>query len=270
MDGWAELRGRGRDGVTVGGHLLSRGSRVRLMPRAGGDVFDIALAGREAVVHAVEEDTDGNVQLAVIVEDDPGADLGAARQIGHRFFFAPDEVEPIADPPTAPHPEVRVLVAGIGNVFMGDDGFGVELARALMDRPLPAGVEVKDFGIRGMDLMYALGEGWDAALLLDATPRGGEPGTVYVIEPRTDPDALSLDTHGMDPVRVLRLASELGPVPARILVVGCEPAVRMTGEEDDVLVELSEPVRHALDGAVGVVERLLGEIVQPDEKEVRR
>ena len=141
---------------------MRRGSRVRLRPRAGADVFDLALAGRVAVVDSIEEDTEGAVHLVVTVEDDPGRDLGAARSLGHRFFFAPAEVEPLPGEPAAAAPPRRVLVAGIGNVFLGDDGFGVALADRLARRALPAGVDVVDFGIRGMDLAYALGEGYDA------------------------------------------------------------------------------------------------------------
>jgi hydrogenase maturation protease len=265
VDDWQALRARARDSVTVAGLEITRGSRVRLAPRPGGDIFDLALAGRTAVVESVEEDVEGDLHLAVTVEDDPGADLGAARQIGHRFFFSPEEVEPLGET-AAPPPTARVLVAGIGNLFMGDDGFGVELARLLMDRPLPEGVEVKDFGIRGMDLVYALGEGWDAAVLLDAAPRGGRPGSVYVIEADAGGDELALDTHGMDPARVLRLASELGPLPPRVLVVGCEPAVRMRGDEEEVVVELSEPVRSALEPALAAVEGVLAELTERKEE----
>jgi hydrogenase maturation protease len=265
MDGWGEIRARPRESAVVAGRPLARGSRVRLVPKAGGDIFDLALAGRTGVVEAVEEDVEGNVQLAVIVDDDPGADLGAARQIGHRFFFSPEELEPLDETPS-PAPSARVLVAGIGNLFMGDDGFGVELARRLLDRPLPAGVEVKDFGIRGMDLVYALGEGWDAVVLLDAVPHGAEPGSVCVIEPERRPDELALDTHGMDPVRVLRLAGELGPLPRRVLLVGCEPALRMTGAEDEVVTDLSPPVRAALERAVPIVEQLIAELTEAKEE----
>lgn len=267
MEGWANIRARPSESAVVAGHEVVRGSRVRLMPRGGGDIFDLALTGRTAVVEAVEEDVDGKLQLAVTVEDDPGADLGEARQIGHRFFFSPDEVEPL-DGAAPPPPRTRVLVAGIGNVFMGDDGFGVELARRLLDRPLPHGVEVRDFGIRGMDLAYALGEGWDAVVLLDAVPGGAEPGSVCVIEPQREPDALSLDTHGMDPVRVLRLAGELGPLPGRVLLVGCEPGVLRSGDEEDVVAELSPLVRAALDRALPLVEDLIAELTAPDEEGV--
>jgi hydrogenase maturation protease len=155
----------------------------------------------------------------------------------------------------------RVLVAGVGNVFLGDDGFGPQAAAALLRRPLPAGVHVEDFGIRGFDLAYALLDGYAAALLLDASPRGEEPGTVTVLEP--DLRALAAapggpDAHAMDPVTVLSLALRLGggPLP-RVLVVACEPAVWIGGDRPDVVVGLSEPVRRAVGRAVAVVEGLL-------------
>jgi hydrogenase maturation protease len=221
------------------------GTRVRLRPRPGADVFDIALAGRTAVVEEVVENMEGQVQLAVSVDDDPGRDLG---QYGHRFFFGPEEVEPLP----------RVLVAGIGNVFLGDDGFGVAVAEALAASEWPDGVHVEDFGIRGMDLAYALA-GYDVAILVDAVPRGGAPGTLYVIEPELGDDEVGLDAHGMNPVAVLALARTLGGPLPRVLVVGCEPATRMTGEEDEVVAELSEPVRAAVGEAVRMVESLVVE-----------
>jgi len=221
------------------------GTRVRLRPRPGGDVFDIALAGRIAVVEDVVESMEGAVQLAVSVEDDPGRDLG---QFGHRFFFTPEEVEPLR----------RILVAGIGNVFLGDDGFGVAVAERLAGVDLAAGVHVEDFGIRGMDLAFALAS-YDLAILVDAVPRGGAPGTLYVIEPEAIDGHVGLDAHGMDPVKVLGLARALGEPLPEIMVVGCEPAVRMTGDEDEVVAELSAPVRAAVDEAVRTVKTLIDE-----------
>ena len=98
----------------------------------------------------------------------------------------------------------RILVAGIGNVFLGDDGFGVRARRrGSRERALPPGVEVVDYGIRGMDLAYALGEGYDAVVLLDAAPRGQPPGTLSLIEPELDAATPRVDAHGMDPVKVL-------------------------------------------------------------------
>ncbi|MBY0523969.1 MAG: hydrogenase maturation protease [Gemmataceae bacterium] len=155
----------------------------------------------------------------------------------------------------------RILVAGIGNIFLGDDAFGVEVAQRLARKPLPDGVCVVDFGIRGLDLAYALLDPYEMVILVDAAPRGGPPGTLYVLEvaPRDvcGPDAASpaIDMHGMDPVQVLRMTAALGrPAVGRILLVGCEP------KRDDNH-EMSDPVRVAVDEAVllvhSVVDRLL-------------
>jgi hydrogenase maturation protease len=256
MSYWEELERPGPEAVTVEGVELRRRSRVRLRPRPGGDVFDLALAGRTAVVEGIDEDMEGNLRLAVVVDDDPGRDLGERRQPGHRFFFAPEEVEPLAGEP-APVAARRILVAGIGNVFLGDDGFGVALAGRLARSELPAGVDVVDFGIRGMDLALALGD-YDAAVLLDATPRGGVPGTLYVIEPEVG-DGVAVDAHGMDPVKVLALAGAMGSAPPRTLVVGCEP-----GDQEEAAV-LTEPVRAALDAAVKLVEGVVADLINEEE-----
>jgi hydrogenase maturation protease len=263
---WEELERPGPDVVVVDGIEVRRGSRVRLRPRGDSDIFDRALDGKVGIVEGIEQDTEDKVHLTVIAEDDPGRDLGERRQPGHRFFFAPDEVEPLGP---AELPAVRVLVAGIGNVFLGDDGFGVALAERLAQRELPPGVEVVDYGIRGMDLAYALGDGWDAVVLLDATPRGEPPGTLYVIEPEVDEGALAIETHGMDPVKVLAMARALGAEPPRMLVVGCEPLTRMTGDEEEIVASLSEPVRLALDEGTRLVAELLEELLSTQERRPR-
>jgi hydrogenase maturation protease len=250
--------------ATVAGIEIGRGSRVVLRPGDGADVMDRALAGRVATVESIHEDFDGRIHVAVTLDDDPGRDLGEKRQPGHRFFFAPGEVEPLAG--DAP-PATRVLVAGIGNIFMADDGFGVAVAQRLAERDLPAGADVVDFGIRGMDLVFALGEGYDAAVFVDAVPHGEQPGTLFVIEPdlaALDGEPVLLDAHGMDPVKVLALADQMGTVPGRVLVVGCEPQVRMTGDEDELVGDLSEPVRAALDEAVALVEAVVDELLEAD------
>jgi hydrogenase maturation protease len=161
----------------------------------------------------------------------------------------------------------RILVAGIGNIFLGDDGFGVEVVKRLAGRELPEGVEVVDFGIRGLDLAYALQKDYELVVFVDATPRGGEPGTVYLIEPEIVEDGkVSLDTHGMDPIKVIKLSRALGAKPIRTLMVGCEPQVVVSGEDyDDMLMELSESVRAAVEEAVKLVESL----VEESNKEVR-
>ena len=252
MSYWEELE---RPAPDVVGDLR-RGARVRLRPRVGGDIFDAVLDGKAAVIESIEQDTDGNVLLAVTVEDDPGRDLGERRQPGHRFFFKPEEVEPLGRRRGAR----RILVAGIGNVFLGDDGFGVALADRLARRELPSGVEVVDFGIRGMDLAYAMQEGYDVVMLLDAAPRGEPPGTLYVIEPEGDEDGQHFDAHGMDPAKVLSLARTLGGRLPRTLIVGCEPQTRMRADDPDLVAELSEPVRLALDEAERLVDSLLLEL----------
>jgi hydrogenase maturation protease len=156
----------------------------------------------------------------------------------------------------------RILVAGIGNVFLADDGFGVEVVRRLAGRELPEGVEVVDFGIRGMDLAYALQDDYEAVIFVDAIPRGEEPGTVYFLEPEIEEGGeVVLDTHGMDPVKVVKFARALGASPTRTLVVGCEPQVVVSGEDyEDMLMELSEPVRVAVEEAAKLVESLVEEI----------
>ncbi len=149
----------------------------------------------------------------------------------------------------------RILVAGVGNIFFGDDGFGVEVSRRLSERALPEGVQVKDFGIRGLDLTYALLDGWDAAILVDALPRGGDPGTLYVIDPAADAGPPVLDPHAMHPARVLAMARELGGTPPILRVVGCEP-----GAAEEMQMGLSPAVAAAVDPACTLVEQLAKEL----------
>jgi hydrogenase maturation protease len=265
-DFWTEQGAPGPDSASVGDTTIRKGSRVRLRPKVGGDVFDLALADRLAVVEGIDEDADGKLHVSVTLDDDPGRDLGAARILGHRFFFGLDEVEPVEGEEDAVAVRARILVAGVGNIFLGDDGFGVEVARRLGTRALPEGVEVVDFGIRGMDLAYALQDEYDTVVFVDAAPRGEVPGTVSLIEPELDLDEVVLDTHGMDPLRVLGLARTLGRVPERVLVVACEPELVVDGEHDEDLVgELSAPVSAAVDQAVELVSSLVAELVTESE-----
>ncbi len=239
------------DGVTTN---LRPGLRVRLKPRPGGDFLDGALAGRAAVIDTIEVDDRGVAHVAVFLEDDPGRDLAAAHHLAHPFFFAPEELEPL-DEGTHASGSRRVLVAGIGNIFLGDDGFGTAVAQRLATVELPQGVEVADFGIRGTDLAYALGQPYDAAILIDTVARGGCPGRLFVMEPDVGKDAAaSWDSHRMDPVAVLKLARRLGGLPPQIYLVGCEPAnVR---EGDSVSTGLSGPVAAAVEQAARMVREL--------------
>ena len=163
----------------------------------------------------------------------------------------------------------RILVAGIGNIFLGDDGFGCEVVRRLVEREIPEDVEVRDFGIRGMDLAYALMDPHEAVVFVDATPRGEEPGTVYLIEAEVPEEGeVALDTHGMDPVNVIRLAHVLGAEIPRTLVVGCEPKLVLSGERyDDMLMELSAPVEAAVEEAAKLVRSLVEEMHGAERKQ---
>ena len=157
----------------------------------------------------------------------------------------------------------RVLVAGVGNIFLGDDGFGVEAARRLAGAGLPDWVRVADYGTSGMHLAYDMAEGYDTTILIDAAPRGGKPGTVTVVEvgpgDREDLSAAGgavqgsrlFDAHGMQPDVVFGVLDMLGAKAGRVLVVGCEPASAGYG------IGLSQPVEAALDEAVRVVTDLV-------------
>jgi hydrogenase maturation protease len=256
------------DHVTIAGVDVKAGDRVRLKPRKGGDIMDLALAGQIAVIEALEQDYEGKQHVCVVLDDDPGRDLGLLRQPGHRFFFDPDEVEPIPQCDRAPaqqaKPKPRILVAGIGNIFLGDDGFGVEVVKRLASRELPAAVRVADFGIRGFDLVYALQDGYETTILVDACPQGQLPGTIFVLEPdlgkAESPQPSSIvDTHGMNPVNVIRMARAMHAPLNRVLVVGCEPEC-LGGDEGRM--GLSRPVESALDEAVRVIESLVGRILE--------
>jgi len=160
----------------------------------------------------------------------------------------------------------RVLIAGVGNIFLGDDGFGVEVARRLRGRPYPEGIEIVDFGIRGIDLAYSLLDGYDTLILVDAVPRGGPPGTLYLIEPDltgisaesgATAGRAALDTHSMDPLKVLAFARALGAPPVHILLVGCEPATTGDMDAGEMLMGLSAPVRAAIDAAISMIDTLV-------------
>jgi len=243
--------------VRCGAVELRAGSRVRLRPAAGGDPLGRELAGRTAVVEAIDQDLEGAVHVAVVLDGDPGRDLGRARMPGHRFYFAPDELEPLA----APGP--RLLVAGLGNVFLGDDGFGVEVVRRLAGRDLGPGVDVVDFGIRGLDLVHALESGYDAVVLVDAAPRGAPPGTLHVVEPELGETAPApLLGHALDPARALALARALGARLGPVRVVGCEPARTPPPDlpPEAMSMELGAAVRAAVPAAVDLVAAVVDEL----------
>jgi hydrogenase maturation protease len=150
------------------------------------------------------------------------------------------------------------LIACIGNIFLGDDGFGVEAARALVASGLPSEVKMVDYGIRGLDLAYALIEPWRAVILVDAIARGGAPGTLYLLHPEAAEASKTesgIDPHSMDPMRVLATARSLGEVNADVYIVGCEP--RDFGDELEGRMGLSPQVEAAIPEAVRWVRELV-------------
>ena len=151
----------------------------------------------------------------------------------------------------------KVLIAGVGNIFLGDDAFGVEVLRHLSERELPENVCIKDFGIRGFDLAYALMEEWELVILVDATQQGGKPGTLYVIQHDAaqcaETGQQSFEPHGMHPVRALDLVSTMGSQAPRTIVIGCEPE-DLGGE--DGRMGLSSVVEAAVDEAAETALRL--------------
>jgi hydrogenase maturation protease len=253
------------ESVEIQGVQVRRGDRVRLCPRAGGDVFDIALNGKIAAVESIEQDYDGKLYVCVVVDDDPGRDIGLMRQPGHRFFFATSEVEPVPEDEQTPSVLAKaILIAGIGNIFLADDGFGVEVAQRLAKQTFPPGVRVADFGIRGFDLAYALTEGYETTILVDAFSGEGAPGMLFVVEPdlsglnSTDNSAGFVEPHAMNPLNVLRMATSMGGELKRVLLVGCVPAT--LGPEEGQM-GLSEAVAAAVDEAVTMVGSLVKRIL---------
>jgi hydrogenase maturation protease len=162
----------------------------------------------------------------------------------------------------------RILIGCIGNIFLGDDGFGSEVARRLAGRSQPPGVIVKDFGIRGLDLTYALLDPYDLVILVDACPRGGEPGTVYLVEPsQIEPDTrVQMDAHAMNPVQVLRAVQSMGGALGRVLIVGCEPAD--IGSDEEGAIGLSEPVQAAIDDAIALIDKVVSEAIEGERAHV--
>jgi hydrogenase maturation protease len=162
-----------------------------------------------------------------------------------------------------------VLVAGIGNIFLSDDGFGVEVANRLAAGPMLPGVRVVDFGIRGVHLAYELLDGYDGLILVDAVPMGEEPGTVALIKPGATgedaggPDAPVMDAHSMSPEVVLATLARLGGTVEHIYVVGCQPASLEEG------IGLTAPVAQAVGSAMDLCRQLAAEIAQPVGKEAR-
>ncbi|HEX4019740.1 MAG TPA: hydrogenase maturation protease [Acidobacteriaceae bacterium] len=264
------------DHILIAGVEVRTGDRVRLFPHKGGDILDIALHGQIATIEAIEQDYEGKAHVSVVLDDDPGRDMGLLRQPGHRFFFDSSEVEPLPVEEQRQKDVVQkpsILVAGIGNIFLGDDGFGVEVAQQLSKCDFPAAVRVADFGIRGFDLAYALQDGYETTILIDAFPHGQTPGTVSVVEPDVNDPNASLaqgnfvEPHAMNPMNVLRMAAAMHGPLKRVLLVGCEPAT-FGGEEGHM--GLSSTVEAAVPEAVKIVEKLIRKTLDEDRSNLTK
>jgi hydrogenase maturation protease len=222
--------------------------------------MDMFLIGQTATVAAVYRDLEDQPHIAVTVDAAGDADLHDAN--GRYFYFRPDEVE-VLDADTERVPTVdtprprRVLVAGIGNMFLGDDGFGCAVIQRLGSRPLPEWVTVKDFGIGGIHLAYALlgaSPAYDMTIIIDAVARGGPPGTLYVLQPDVEAmSTVSPDAHTLSVEAVLALLQRLGGQPRRVRIVGCESA------SVEPQMGLSDAVTRAVDGAAELVMTLIAD-----------
>lgn len=157
--------------------------------------------------------------------------------------------------------EKQILVAGIGNAWLSDDGFGGEVVKRLEARELPPGVTVTDFGTGGLDLAYEVMRGYNGLVLVDISRQGGEPGTLYVMEPDEGDiaagieDGEMIDPHGMDPQTVLRFVRAVGGWPGKVVVIACEPAV-----VEEMGIGLSPDVGAAVDHAVALVATTIDEL----------
>jgi hydrogenase maturation protease len=162
---------------------------------------------------------------------------------------------------------IKILVAGIGNIFLGDDAFGSEVARRLMAETLPVEVRVTDFGIRSYDLAYAMMDGYDVTILVDITSQGRPPGTVYLIEPDLNSldqlDEKVADAHSMNPVRVLQMLRTLGGSPGKLFLIGCEPAVL---EVEDGQIGLSETVEASVPQAIELIKSLVIDLLDENHR----
>ncbi len=283
--------------VLIAGKEVKAGDRVLLYPGRGRngrltDAIDMMLDGKTGRVETLQQDFENRIYLVVTLDVDPGREQWDERVLpGHRFFFFPEEVDPLEESPiegtpdkTGNHrtvseetfqqkiPVRRILIAGIGNIFLGDDSFGDEVTQRLLsrkDKRYPEGVDVVDFGIRGIDLAYTLLDDYGTLVLVDAITRGGTPGTLYLIEPDLtgiDPEKgleagrTAVETHSMDPLKVLAFARTIGARPIHTLLVGCEP-VPLPEAEAAMQMGLSDVVRASVDEAIRMIDELIDELL---------
>ncbi|MBV8489646.1 MAG: hydrogenase maturation protease [Candidatus Eremiobacteraeota bacterium] len=229
-------------------NTIERGDRVVIRKSRESGVLVTALDGRKAVVEGMEVDDLGRSLVAVVLDDDPAHQRGE-RHLAHRFLLSPEDVERVVA-----RSRPRILVGGIGNVYAGDDGFGVAVVRSLAARRLPASVHLVEFGVRGMDLVYALGDGYGAAILVDTASLHCKPGTVDIL------DALEgsyepppVQGHGLYPTHAIALARSLGPTPPIVLLVACQPDLQNVPPDGEANTSLSAAVARSVKSAANAV-----------------
>lgn len=142
----------------------------------------------------------------------------------------------------------RVLIAGIGNVLRGDDGFGIKVVQRMSALALPPGVELYEAGAAGIALAQKLADGYDVCILADAAKCGGAAGVLYRLKPKIPAAPRDIGMHDLDPGKILALAAALGGLPAEVVLIGCEPR-----ETEDLCEELSAPVAASVDAAVELI-----------------
>ena len=226
--------------------------------RWAGPTFSIWRSKENGAHRPIEQDFEDRVYVAVDIDDDPGRTL-VCEAPGHRFFFGVEEVELLKHGESVMNPP-RILIAGIGNIFFGDDAFGVEVVASTGGRVAAGGSSRRRFRHPRHRFGLCPADGYGFAILVDAVQRGGAPGTVYLIEPDVDaPDVFppSMDAHSLDPSRVLGLARSLGGKVARVFLVGCEPA---SFETEEGSMELSVPVQAAVTEALEIIDSLVAKI----------
>jgi hydrogenase maturation protease len=197
-------------------------------------------------------------------QDEPPQDTTpkhAFQQTASELSAQKVEINYLNPPPPDAERVKKILIAGVGNAWMGDDGFGAEVVSRLGEADLPAGVAVMDFGTGGLNLAYEVMRGYDALMILDISEQGGAPGTLYVIEADEDMidgginDGDTLNPHGMDPKSMLRFVKSIGAWPGKVVVIACEPQVVA-----EIGFQLSESVAGAVEPAVELVLRTITEL----------
>ncbi len=259
----------GEDVIEVDGKRFRKGGKVVLRPDGGRDVYDKMLDGRIATIERIYFDYDGRCAHRGHDRRRPVPESSSARPAGYLFFKGREletlEAEEAGEPPMSAEPsraKRHVLVAGIGNAWMADDGFGGKVAKVLGERELPEGVAVFDFGTGGLDLAYEVMRGYDALVLVDVSRQGGEPGTLVRDRPRPGGDRADRGRRGDQPARDgPEDRAALRQDGRRLARQGRRRRLRALGGVEEMGLELSEVVAGAVERAAGLVIETVAELL---------